>query len=153
MDRKIRNRNRLKIWSGYIKNWNWSILNRTLNINLLCSINCGFFFAKPRFWYTTQWSTEAGQTTQKPTEGQITQWSKEGQTTQWSTEEGQTTQWSTEEGQATQWSKKDERTNNELQNIIHKTKDWVTRTPLKQGFEPTIYHMRSGQRLWDEHLQ
>ena len=26
--------------------------------------------------------------------------------------------------------KKDKRTNNDLQNITHKTKDWVTRTPL-----------------------
>jgi len=31
--------------------------------------------------------------------------------------------------------KKDERTNNHLQNITHKTKDQVTRTPLKTGNE------------------
>ena len=29
--------------------------------------------------------------------------------------------------------KKDKRTNNDLQNIAHKTKDRVTRTPLKTG--------------------
>ena len=29
--------------------------------------------------------------------------------------------------------KKDKRTNNDLQNITHKTKDRVTRTPLKAG--------------------
>jgi hypothetical protein len=29
--------------------------------------------------------------------------------------------------------KKDKRTNNDLQNITHKTKDRVTRTPLKPG--------------------
>jgi hypothetical protein len=28
-------------------------------------------------------------------------------------------------------NKKDKRTNNDLQKIIHKTKDWITRTPLK----------------------
>ena len=31
--------------------------------------------------------------------------------------------------------KKDKRTNNDLQNITHKTKDRVTRTPLKTGDE------------------
>jgi hypothetical protein len=31
--------------------------------------------------------------------------------------------------------KKDKRTNNDLQNITHKTKDGVTRTPLKTGGE------------------
>ena len=31
--------------------------------------------------------------------------------------------------------KKDKRTNNDLQNITHKTKDRVTRTPLKQGMD------------------
>ena len=31
--------------------------------------------------------------------------------------------------------KKDKRTNNDLQNITHKTKDRVTRTPLKSGGE------------------
>jgi hypothetical protein len=33
------------------------------------------------------------------------------------------------------WAKKDKRTNNDLQNITHKTKDRVTRTPLKTGGE------------------
>ena len=32
--------------------------------------------------------------------------------------------------------KKDKRTNNDLQNITHKTKDRVTRTPLKIGGDP-----------------
>jgi hypothetical protein len=32
-------------------------------------------------------------------------------------------------------NKKDKRTNNDLQNITHKTKDHVTRTPLKIGGE------------------
>jgi hypothetical protein len=31
--------------------------------------------------------------------------------------------------------KKDKRTNNDLQNITHKTKDRVTRAPLKTGVE------------------
>jgi hypothetical protein len=31
--------------------------------------------------------------------------------------------------------KKDKRTNNDLQNITHTTKDWATRTPLKTGGE------------------
>jgi len=31
--------------------------------------------------------------------------------------------------------KNDKKTNNDLQNIIHKTKDRVTRTPLKTGSE------------------
>ena len=44
---------------------------------------------------------------------------EEEQTTQWPTEEEQTTQWPTEEEQTTQWptEKKDERANNDLQNI------------------------------------
>ena len=29
--------------------------------------------------------------------------------------------------------KKDKMTNNDLQNTIQKTKDWATRTPLKNG--------------------
>jgi hypothetical protein len=33
-------------------------------------------------------------------------------------------------------AKKDKRTNNDLQNITHKTKDRVTRTPLKTWDEP-----------------
>ena len=36
------------------------------------------------------------------------------------------------EGHTTQWQKKkDKRTNNDLHNSTHKTKDRVTRTPLK----------------------
>jgi len=33
--------------------------------------------------------------------------------------------------------KKDKKTNNDLQNITHKTKDQVTQTPLKTGGELT----------------
>jgi len=29
--------------------------------------------------------------------------------------------------------KRDKRTNNDLQKILHKTKDWITQTPLKTG--------------------
>jgi hypothetical protein len=36
-----------------------------------------------------------------------------------------------EKGQTRQWQKKS--TNNDLQNITHKTKDQVTQTPLKTG--------------------
>ena len=37
--------------------------------------------------------------------------------------------------------KQDKRTNNDLQNITHKTKDWATQTPLKTG-------MKSGAYTW-----
>ena len=40
------------------------------------------------------------------------------------------------EGHTTLWPKeKDKQTNNDLQNITHKTKNRVTRTPLKTGGE------------------
>jgi hypothetical protein len=46
------------------------------------------------------------------------------------------------EGQTTQWpSKKDKRTNNNLQNITHKTTDRVTRTPLKTEGELTCSYI------------
>ena len=32
------------------------------------------------------------------------------------------------------------RTNKDLQNITHKTKDWVTRTPLKTGVNSSVTH-------------
>ena len=37
--------------------------------------------------------------------------------------------------------KKDKRTNNNLQNITHKTKDGVTKTPLSDEHRHTIYHI------------
>jgi hypothetical protein len=46
-----------------------------------------------------------------------------------------------QEGQSTQWPRRTDntmakgKTNNDLQNITHKAKDWVTRTPLKTGGE------------------
>jgi hypothetical protein len=46
-------------------------------------------------------------------------------------EEGQTTQWPKEKDrQNNDQKKKDKKTNNDLQNITHKTKDQVTRIPL-----------------------
>ena len=36
-------------------------------------------------------------------------------------------------------AKKDKRTNNDLQNITHKTKDRVTRTPLKTGMNLFLF--------------
>jgi hypothetical protein len=41
--------------------------------------------------------------------------------------------------------KKDKRTNNDLQNITHKTKDRVARTPLKTGGE---VFMKNGTYPW-----
>ena len=55
--------------------------------------------------------------------------------------------------------KKDKRTNNDLQNITHKTKDRVTRTPLKTGgglmFSGRVSSScsTSGTRLNGESLQ
>jgi 4-diphosphocytidyl-2C-methyl-D-erythritol kinase len=40
--------------------------------------------------------------------------------------------------------KQDKRTNNDLQNITHKTKDRVTRTPLKTGGELMLSGRISG---------
>jgi hypothetical protein len=51
---------------------------------------------------------------------------EEEQTTQWSKEEEQTTQWSNEKGQ-----KEKQRSTK----YKHKTKDRITRTPLKTGGE------------------
>ena len=60
------------------------------------------------------------------------QWPKEGQTTQWP-KEGQTTQWP-KEGQTTQWPKEKVQKDKQLSTKhTHKTKDRVTRTPLKTG--------------------
>jgi hypothetical protein len=68
----------------------------------------------------------------------------EEQTTQGPKEEEQTTQWPKEEEQTTQWPK-DRRTDNTMAKRrstkgrstkhTHKTKDRVTRTPLKTGGE------------------
>ena len=41
--------------------------------------------------------------------------------------------------------KKDKRTNNDLQNITHTSKDRVTRTPLKTGGEFYLYVHFKGQ--------
>jgi hypothetical protein len=77
---------------------------------------------------TTQWSKDEGQTTQWPKD--------EGQTTQWPKDEGQTTQWPKDEGQTTQWPKDEGQKNKQRSTKhTHKTKDRVTRTPLKTGGE------------------
>jgi hypothetical protein len=60
---------------------------------------------------------------------------EEEQTTQWQKEEEQTTQWQKEE-QTTQWQKeKVEKDKQRSTKYTHKTKDRVTRTPLKPGGE------------------
>jgi len=51
-------------------------------------------------------------------------------------EKGQTTQWSKETGQTTQWSKETvQKDKQRSTNHTHKTKDRVTRAPLKTGGE------------------
>jgi uncharacterized membrane protein YhiD involved in acid resistance len=75
-------------------------------------------------------------TTQRPKEKvQTTQWPKEQvQTTQRPKEEEQTTQWPKEEEQTTQWPKeKGQKYKQRSTYHVHRTKDRVTRTPLKTG--------------------
>ena len=80
------------------------------------------------------WRYQRGNQNPYIEEEQTTQWSKEEQTTQWSKEE-QTTQWSKEE-QTTQWSKETvQKGKQRSTKHIYKTKDRVTRTPLKTGSE------------------
>ena len=49
------------------------------------------------------------------------------------TKEGTQKRKSKKNRQGNYQKKKDKRTNNDLQNITHKTKDQVTRTPLRPG--------------------
>ena len=71
-------------------------------------------------------------TTQWPKDGQTTQWSKDGHTTQWP-KDGQTTQWPKEKGQ------KDKQRSTKR---TYKTKDWVTRTPLKTNNDLQNIHIK-----------
>ena len=60
------------------------------------------------------------------TEEQTAQWPKDRRTDSTMTKRQK-------DRQHNDQKKTDKGTNNELQNIAHKTKDWVTRTPLKAG--------------------
>ena len=54
----------------------------------------------------------------------------------WMIEEFEDTKWSCKSKQDRQHNgqnKKDKRTNKDLQKILYKAKDWITRTPLKLG--------------------